>query len=58
MNYWSVVTGPLTATHYCLAATWIGGGFIVGTAEAIYDPTKGLIWALIPLQCSVSFVIG
>lgn len=40
------------------AATWVGGAFIIGIAESVYDPTKGLIWALIPLQMSVSFVIG
>lgn len=41
-----------------VAATWVGGGFIVGVAESVYDPTKGLIWALIPLQDSISFIIG
>lgn len=41
-----------------VAATWVGGGFVVGVAESVYDPTKGLIWALIPLQDSISFIIG
>lgn len=40
------------------AATWVGGDFIIGIAESVYDPSKGLIWALVPLQVSISFVIG
>lgn len=40
------------------AATWVGGAFIIGVAETVYDPTKGLVWALIPLQMSLSFIIG
>ncbi|XP_042370127.1 high-affinity choline transporter 1-like, partial [Plectropomus leopardus] len=49
----SLVMGVFTMT-----ATWVGGAFIIGVAESVYDPTKGLIWALIPLQVSVSFIIG
>lgn len=41
-----------------ITATWVGGAFIIGVAESVYDPTKGLIWALVPLQVSISFVIG
>ncbi|XP_063766958.1 high affinity choline transporter 1-like [Eleginops maclovinus] len=43
---------------FSMTATWVGGAFIIGVAESVYDPTKGLIWALIPLQMSVSFIIG
>ncbi|XP_044200949.1 high-affinity choline transporter 1-like [Thunnus albacares] len=43
---------------FTMTATWVGGAFIIGVAELVYDPTKGLIWALIPLQMSVSFIIG
>lgn len=39
-------------------ATWVGGGFILGVAEAVYTPGLGLVWALMPLQYSVSFIIG
>ncbi|KAM4604279.1 high affinity choline transporter 1-like isoform 1-T3 [Polymixia lowei] len=49
----SLVVGVFTMT-----ATWVGGGFILGVAEAVYNPTMGLIWALMPVQYSVSFVIG
>ncbi len=41
-----------------LAATWVGGGFILGVAEAVYTPKMGLLWALMPIQYSVSFIIG
>ncbi|XP_068165777.1 high affinity choline transporter 1-like [Antennarius striatus] len=43
---------------FTMTATWVGGAFIVGIAESVYDPTRGLIWALIPLQVSLSFIIG
>uniref|UniRef100_A0A3Q2P5C3 High affinity choline transporter 1-like n=1 Tax=Fundulus heteroclitus TaxID=8078 RepID=A0A3Q2P5C3_FUNHE len=43
---------------FTMTATWVGGAFIIGVAETVYDPTKGLVWALIPLQMSLSFIIG
>ncbi|XP_070712044.1 high-affinity choline transporter 1-like [Pempheris klunzingeri] len=43
---------------FTMTATWVGGAFIIGVAESVYDPTKGLIWALVPLQSSISFIIG
>ncbi|XP_068167948.1 high affinity choline transporter 1-like [Antennarius striatus] len=43
---------------FTMTATWVGGGFVIGIAESVYDPTRGLIWSLIPLQVSISFVIG
>lgn len=42
----------------CFVATWVGGGFILGLAEAVYTPKMGLIWALMPIQYSMSFIIG
>lgn len=43
----------------CPAATWVGGAFIVGTAEIVYTPSRGLIAALLMLLAySLSFVIG
>lgn len=36
----------------------MGGGFILGVAEAVYTPKLGLLWALMPLQYSTSFIIG
>ncbi|XP_071394700.1 high affinity choline transporter 1-like [Centroberyx affinis] len=49
----NLVVGVFTMT-----ATWVGGGFILGMAEAVYSPKIGLIWALMPVQYSVSFTIG
>ncbi|XP_071779813.2 high-affinity choline transporter 1-like [Centroberyx gerrardi] len=49
----TLVTGVFTMT-----ATWVGGAFIVGVAQSVYNPTEGLLWALVPLQMSVSFIIG
>uniref|UniRef100_A0A665UEV7 Solute carrier family 5 member 7 n=1 Tax=Echeneis naucrates TaxID=173247 RepID=A0A665UEV7_ECHNA len=43
---------------FTMTATWVGGGFILGLAEAVYMPKMGLIWALMPIQYSVAFIIG
>ena len=42
----------------CKTATWVGGGFIVGTAEAVYNPSMGLIWAVMPVAATMCFIIG
>ncbi|XP_047440978.1 high-affinity choline transporter 1-like [Mugil cephalus] len=49
----SVVVGVFTMT-----ATFVGGGFIVGLTEAVYTPTMGLAWAVMPLTAALSFIIG
>ncbi|XP_069046212.1 high-affinity choline transporter 1-like isoform X3 [Lepisosteus oculatus] len=43
---------------FTMTATWVGGGYIIGTAEAVYVPTQGLIWALGPLAYVINFVVG
>lgn len=43
---------------HSFAATWVGGGFIMGVAEMVYDPELGLLWSLMPVQYTISFVIG
>lgn len=43
---------------FTMTATWVGGGFILGVAEAVYSPQKGFVWALMPFYYSVSFIIG
>lgn len=40
------------------AATWVGGTFIIGTAETVYDPEQGLIWAVMPLAATLAFTLG
>ncbi|KAK5864720.1 hypothetical protein PBY51_015939 [Eleginops maclovinus] len=49
----SLVVGIFTMT-----ATFVGGGFIVGLTEAVYTPTMGLTWAVIPVTASLSFIVG
>ncbi|XP_060891238.1 high affinity choline transporter 1-like isoform X1 [Labrus mixtus] len=49
----NVLVGVFTMT-----ATWVGGGYIMGTAEAVYSPTQGLIWALGPPAYLINFVLG
>lgn len=41
-----------------LSATWVGGGYIMGTAEAVYSPTQGLIWAMGPPAYLINFLLG
>ncbi|XP_039990003.1 high affinity choline transporter 1-like [Xiphias gladius] len=49
----NVLVGVFTMT-----ATWVGGGYIMGTAEAVYSPTQGLIWAMGPPAYLANFVLG
>ncbi|XP_071356169.1 high affinity choline transporter 1-like isoform X1 [Trachinotus anak] len=49
----SVLVGVFTMT-----ATWVGGGYIMGTAEAVYSPTQGLIWAMGPPAYLINFLLG
>ena len=39
-----------------MAATWVGGGFIIGAAQGVY--TRGLLWTHAPVFYSLSLVIG
>ncbi|KAJ8953735.1 hypothetical protein NQ318_015391 [Aromia moschata] len=39
-----------------MEATWVGGGYINGTAEAIY--TSGLVWCQAPFGYALSLVFG
>ncbi|XP_068442756.1 high-affinity choline transporter 1-like [Clinocottus analis] len=41
-----------------MTATWVGGGYILGISEMVYNPTKGLVWATGPLAYVISFIIG
>ncbi|CAB1426671.1 unnamed protein product [Pleuronectes platessa] len=43
---------------FTMTATWVGGGFIVGTAEMVYTPSMGLTWAATMLTAySSSFIL-
>ncbi|CAD5111691.1 DgyrCDS977 [Dimorphilus gyrociliatus] len=41
---------------FTMTATWVGGGYINGTAESVY--TSGLIWAQAPIGYSISLCLG
>ncbi|XP_036375450.1 high-affinity choline transporter 1-like [Megalops cyprinoides] len=43
---------------FTMTATWVGGGYILGTAAAVYNPTKGLVWALMPIDYILNFVLA
>lgn len=43
---------------FTMTATWVGGGYINGTAEVIYDKDLGLVWAQAPWGYALSLVIG
>ncbi|KAM9032321.1 LOW QUALITY PROTEIN: high affinity choline transporter 1-like [Sarcophilus harrisii] len=43
---------------FTMTATWIGGSFIHGTAEAVYLPGYGLAWAQAPVGYSLSLILG
>ncbi len=47
---------PLYVAIFTMSATWVGGGFINGTAE--YTATTGLIWVQAPWGYALSLVIG
>nr|XP_057932472.1 high affinity choline transporter 1-like [Doryrhamphus excisus] len=43
---------------FTMTATWVGGGYIMGTAEAVYNPSQGLVWAFGPVAFLLNFVLG
>ncbi|XP_066478292.1 high affinity choline transporter 1 [Tiliqua scincoides] len=43
---------------FTMTATWVGGGYINGTAEAVYLPGYGLAWAQAPIGYALSLVVG
>ncbi|XP_072165628.1 high affinity choline transporter 1-like [Diadema setosum] len=43
---------------FTLIATWVGGGYINGTAEVVFTPGWGLVWAQAPWGYSMSFMIN
>ncbi|MFB5661781.1 sodium:solute symporter family protein [Alteribacillus sp. HJP-4] len=47
---------PLGVAMFTMAATWVGGGYINGTAESTY--ADGLVWAQAPWGYALSLIIG
>nr|XP_023648321.1 high-affinity choline transporter 1-like [Paramormyrops kingsleyae] len=39
-------------------ATWVGGGYLLGTAEVIYLPDRGLSWAIAPIGYSLNLIVA
>ena len=53
----SITDSVLILNISCIStATWVGGGYINGTAESVY--TSGLVWAQAPWGYSVSLFLG
>ena len=49
---------PLVIGVMTMTATWVGGGYINGTAEAIYDSRQGIVWTQAPWGYAISMVLG
>ncbi len=47
---------PLWVGVFTMSATWVGGGYINGTAEATYG--SGLVWVQAPWGYALSLVVG
>ncbi len=41
---------------FTMSATWVGGGYVNGTAEAVYS--QGLVWVQAPWGYALSLVVG
>ena len=49
---------PLVIGVFTMTATWVGGGYINGTAEAVFDSRQGIVWAQAPWGYALSMVLG
>ncbi len=49
---------PLGIAVCTMSATWLGGGYINGTAEYVYRTDYGLVWTQAPWGYALSLVIG
>ncbi|WP_202080401.1 sodium:solute symporter family protein [Caldalkalibacillus salinus] len=47
---------PLWVAMFTMTATWVGGGYIAGTAEMTY--AWGIVWAQAPWGYGLSLIIG
>ena len=43
---------------FTMTATWVGGGYINGTAEAVYVDGSGFVWAQAPWGYAISLSMG
>jgi high affinity choline transporter 7 len=49
---------PVLVGVFTMTATWVGGGYINGTAEAIFDSRQGIVWTQAPWGYALSMVLG
>lgn len=49
---------PLWIAVFTMSATWVGGGYINGTAEYTYHSNYGLIWVQAPWGYGLSLILG
>ncbi|MFO0946688.1 MAG: sodium:solute symporter family protein [Planctomycetota bacterium] len=47
---------PLFISVFTMVATWVGGGYINGTAEEVYN--RGIVWTQAPWGYSLSLILG
>ncbi|XP_068597190.1 high-affinity choline transporter 1-like [Brachionichthys hirsutus] len=45
---------------FTMTASWVGGGFILGTVEMVYTPSMGLTWGILMMLAYIStfFLVG
>lgn len=59
MNHFDFFSRSRVRACVCgFPATWVGGGYINGTAEYVYLPDYGLAWAQAPFGYALSLVLG
>ncbi|MFZ2898097.1 MAG: sodium:solute symporter family protein [Saprospiraceae bacterium] len=51
-------TLPLGVAVFTMTATWVGGGYINGTAEFVASEEYGLVWVQAPWGYALSLVVG
>ncbi|MFO8057646.1 MAG: sodium:solute symporter family protein [bacterium] len=49
---------PLWMAIFTMTATWVGGGYLAGTAEAVFDIERGQGWAQAGWGYALSLVLG
>lgn len=47
---------PLVISVFTMVSTWVGGGYINGTAEEVYH--RGIVWTQAPWGYSISLILG
>ncbi len=49
---------PLFVAVFTMSATWVGGGYINGTAENTFNKDYGMIWVQAPWGYAISLILG